>query len=78
MSPVLLARCCFGYRGGIVHVHVGKPQIVELLIQLFLTVNSVSYGGNPFLSEHHPPVLLSGSTLPCAIEWTPPYPYSLQ
>ena len=42
MSPALLARCCFGYRGGIVHVHVGKPQIVELLIQLFLTVN---YGG---------------------------------
>ena len=39
MSPALLARCCFGYRGGIVHVHVGKPQIVELLIQLFLTVN---------------------------------------
>ena len=60
MSPVLLARCCFGYRGGIVHVHVGKPQIAELLLQLFLTVNSVSYGVNPLLSEHHPPVLLSG------------------
>ena len=48
------------YRGGIVHVHVGKPQIVELHLQLFLTVNSVSYGVNPLLSEHHPPVLLSG------------------
>ena len=54
MSPVLLARCCFGYRGGIVHVHVGKPQIVELLIQLFLTVNSVSYGVNPLLIGLHP------------------------
>ena len=32
MSPVLLARCCFGYRGGIVHVHVGKPQIVYSLV----------------------------------------------
>ena len=52
---------------GVVHVHVGKPQIVELLIQLFFTVNSVSYGVNPLLSERHPPVLLSGlHPTPCA------------
>ena len=77
MSLVLLARCCFGYRGGIVHDIVGKPQIVELHVhvQLFLTVNSVSYGVNPLLSEHHPPVLLSGlHPTPCAA----PYSFSLQ
>ena len=49
MSPVLLARCCFGYRGGIVHVHVGKPDC-----RITYTVNSVSYGVNPLLSGLHP------------------------